>query len=174
MSYLSILRNRAPLCSLNYCLAKWEKLGLAEADPVSSQSNPRAQRNKFAKLIYVRSVLLFASEVKCSASFPKWQWAAKVWYSGSLWIAIAVLFEIHGMGSRDGEGRWDYCEVDVPLPKKCVWAQLCCLSHPHAVSLCWRGERKHQSLLSSGMQTWLWFVAPRWELCKTRMSFKLL
>lgn len=95
-------------------------------------------------------------------------------YSGSLSIALGVYLKYTPWGVEMGRADDITVKLTCHFPRRCVWAQLCCLSCPHAASLCWSGERKPQSLLSSVTQTWLWFLVPRWELCKTRMSFKLL
>lgn len=70
-------------------------------------------------------------------------------------------------GEQSWGGRWDSCEVNMLLPKKmCGSPALLCFYSP-AVSSCWSGDRRPQSLLSSVTQTSLWFSASRWELRKT-------
>lgn len=83
--------------------------------------------------------------------------------SGGLWIALAGCLEYMVWGAE--MGRAD----EIPVKSTCcfpknVWEPGLC---PGAVSLCWSGGRRHQSLLSSVTQASLWFSASRWELRKT-------
>lgn len=97
--------------------------------------------------------------------FPKWGWPVKVWVFWRSLHYISRMFGIHGVGSRDGEGTRDSCEVNM-LKKTCGSPALLCFC-PRAVSLSQSGDRRPQSLLRGVTQTSLWFSTSRWDLRKT-------